>query len=171
MSSTFALSLLSEIILHVDQSSPLNWKRIFVCTIVPSKRKATNNIELFCLFGEKKSSLIWRFLLQLWSWRGQYNRKKTQPQNKRQNSSLDFNPFFFFWNMQSHPCLFTFFCQLRIRKCFTVNFICSETSCDFLQNVRNFLHCLLSRHKNTSKKKELILQWKSPNKLTHFKTF
>ena len=52
--------------------------------------------------------------------------------------SLDFNPFFFFWNMKFHPCLFTFFCELRIRKAVTVNLICSETSCDFVQYVRNF---------------------------------
>ena len=67
--------------------------------------------------------------------------------------------------MKFHPCLFTFFCQLRIRKIVPVNLICSETFSDFPQYVRNFLHCLLSRHKNTSKKKELILQWKSPQQV------
>ena len=85
MSSTFALSLLSEIILHVDQSSPLNWKRIFVCTIVPSKRKATNNIELFCLFGEKKKFVDLTFPVATLIEGDKYNRKKIQlqPQNKR----------------------------------------------------------------------------------------
>ena len=69
--------------------------------------------------------------------------------------------------MQSHPCLFTFFCQLRIRKCVTVNLICSETSCDFLQYVRNFLH-VCSRDTKTLLKKRNLYYNGSPQQVNPF---
>ena len=69
--------------------------------------------------------------------------------------------------MQSHPCLFTFFCQLRIRKCVTVNLICSETSCDFLQYVRNF--CIFcSRDTKTLLKKRNLYYNGSPQQVNPF---
>ena len=69
--------------------------------------------------------------------------------------------------MQSHPCLFTFFCQLRMRKCVTVNLICSETSCDFLQYVRNFLH-VCSRDTKTLLKKRNLYYNGSPQQVNPF---
>ena len=69
--------------------------------------------------------------------------------------------------MKFHPCLFTFFCQLRIRKCVTVNLICSETFSDFPQYVRNFLHCLLSDTKTLLKKRNLYYNG-SPQQVNPF---
>ena len=69
--------------------------------------------------------------------------------------------------MQSHPCLFTFFCQLRISKCVTVNLICSENLLWLSSICPKFLACLLSRHKNTSKKRNLYYNG-SPQQVNPF---
>ena len=160
MSSTFALSLLSIV-----------WKRIFLFfwTILTSKRKATNNRVVLPL--EEKKLVDLTFPVATLILKGTNITERRHNHKTKSNSSLDFNSFFFFWNMKFHPCLFTFFCQLRIRKGVTVNLICSETFSGFPQMSGNFFALFALIHKNTSKKKELILQWKSPNKLTHFKTF
>ena len=60
-----------------------------------------------------------------------------------------------------------FFCQLRMRKCVTVNLICSETSCDFLQYARNFLH-VCSRDTKTLLKKRNLYYNGSPQQVNPF---